>query len=168
MSANRRVLNSEERVLLEQRGCSALSWDDVTVSDDFRPEQLRNVRFEGRTSIGSRTRISDSTIANYAIGDDCHIDDVLRMECRHASTFGEGVGVAAVNENGGRTAIIYREMTSQIAYIMTMMRNRTEAIVELQRKVNAEAERLRSNMGRVERGVIRQNQEVVICDYHHP
>ena len=54
MSANRRVLSSEERVLLEQRGCSALSWDDVTVSDDFRPEQLRNVRFEGRTSIGSR------------------------------------------------------------------------------------------------------------------
>ncbi|MBQ2142502.1 MAG: DUF4954 family protein, partial [Alistipes sp.] len=131
MSANRRVLSSEERVLLEQRGCSALSWDDVTVSDDFRPEQLRNVRFEGRTSIGSRTRISDSTIANYAIGNDCHIDDVLRMECRHASTFGEGVGVAAVNENGGRTAIIYREMTSQIAYIMTMMRNRKEAVEQL-------------------------------------
>lgn len=152
MSDNRRVLSQEERMLLEQRGCSALSWDEVTVSTDFRPEQLRNVRFEGRTIIGSRTRISDSTIANYIIGNDCHIDDVLRMECRHASTFGEGVGVAAVNENGGRTAIIYRELTSQIAYIMTMMRNRKEAVEQLIKLATARAEERRCTMGVVEDG----------------
>ena len=152
MNSNRRVLSSKERALLEQRGCSALSWDNITVSHDFRPEQLRNVRFEGCTSIGSRTRISDSTIANYAIGNDCHIDDVLRMECRHASTFGEGVGVAAVNENGGRTAVIYREITSQIAYIMTMMRNRKEAVTELIKLATARAEEHRSSMGVVEDG----------------
>ena len=152
MSDNRRVLSQEERTLLEQRGCSALSWDEVTVTADFRPEQLRNVRFEGRTSIGSRTRISDSTIANYIIGNDCHIDDVLRMECRHASTFGEGVGVAAVNENGGRTAVIYREITSQIAYIMTMMRNRKEAVEQLLKMAIARAEEHRSTMGVVEDG----------------
>ena len=138
--------------MLEQRGCSALSWDEVTVAVDFRPEQLRNVRFEGRTSIGSRTRISDSTIANYNIGNDCHIDDVLRMECRHASTFGEGVGVAAVNENGGRTAVIYRELTSQIAYIMTMMRNRKEAVDQLLKMATARAEEHHSTMGVVEDG----------------
>ena len=152
MNNNRRVLSAEERTILEQRGCSALSWDEVTVAVDFRPEQLRNVRFEGRTSIGSRTRISDSTLANYHIGDDCHIDDVLRMECRHASTFGEGVGVAAVNENGGRTAVIYRELTSQIAYIMTMMRNRKEAVDQLLKMATARAEEHRSTMGIVEEG----------------
>lgn len=152
MSDKQRALSAEERTMLEQRGCSALSWDEVTVSDDFRPEQLRNVRFEGRTSIGSRTRISDSTIANYAIGNDCCIDDVLRMECRHASTFGEGVGVAAVNENGGRTAIIYREITSQIAYIMTMMRNRNEAVQRLLKMATERAEEHRSTMGVVEDG----------------
>ena len=152
MSNNRRALSAEERTILEQRGCSALSWDEVTVSEDFRPEQLRNVRFEGRTSIGSRTRISDSTIANYSIGNDCCIDDVLRMECRHATTFGEGVGVAAVNENGGRTAIIYREITSQIAYIMTMMRNRNEAVQRLLNMATERAEERRSTMGVVEDG----------------
>ena len=152
MSNNRRALSAEERTILEQRGCSALSWDEVTVSEDFRPEQLRNVRFEGRTSIGSRTRISDSTIANYSIGSDCCIDDVLRMECRHATTFGEGVGVAAVNENGGRTAIIYREITSQIAYIMTMMRNRNEAVQRLLNMATERAEEHRSTMGVVEDG----------------
>ena len=150
MNDNRRALSAYERSMLEQRGCSALSWDEVTVAEDFRPDQLRNVRFEGRTSIGSRTRISDSTIANYTIGDDCHIDDVLRMECRRASTFGEGVGVAAVNENGGRTAIIYRELTSQIAYIMTMMRNRKEAVEQLLKMATARAEEHRSAMGVVE------------------
>ena len=152
MNETRRALTIEERALLEQRGCSALSWDDVTVSEDFRPEQLRNVRFEGATSIGSRTRISDSTISNYTIGDDCHIDDVLRMECRHASSFGEGVGVAAVNENGGRTAIIYREITSQIAYIMTMMRNRNEAVERLNTMAKERAEERRRTMGVVENG----------------
>ena len=152
MSDNRRILSDKERLTLEQRGCSAVSWDDITVSHDFRPEQLRNVRFEGRTSIGSRTRISDSTIGNYTIGNDCHIDDVLRMECRHASTFGEGVGVAAVNENGGRTAIIYRELTSQIAYIMTMMRNRNQAVQQLLKMATARAEEHRSNMGIMEDG----------------
>lgn len=152
MSDNRRILTSEERASLEQRGCSAVSWDDITVSLDFRPEQLRNVRFEGRTEIGSRTRISDSTIANYIIGNDCHIDDVLRMECRRASSFGEGVGVAAVNENGGRTAIIYRELTSQIAYIMTMMRNRSEAVKQLLSMAERRAAEHASTMGIVEDG----------------
>ena len=152
MSGNRRLLSAKERVLLEQRGCSAVSWDDVTVSHDFRTEQLRNVRFEGATSIGSRTRISDSTIANYNIGNDCHIDDVLRMECRHTSTFGEGVEVAAVNENGGRTATIYRDITSQIAYIMTMMRNRREAVESLMAMAKERAEKSRSNIAVVEDG----------------
>ncbi|MBO7199731.1 MAG: DUF4954 family protein [Alistipes sp.] len=152
MNDNRRILSAKERTLLEQRGCSAVSWDDVTVSHDFRPEQLRNVRFEGCTSIGSRTRISDSTIANYNIGNDCCIDDVLRMECRHASTFGEGVGVAAVNENGGRTAIIYRDITSQIAYIMTMMRNRREAVESLLEMAKERAELRRSTIAVVEDG----------------
>jgi hypothetical protein len=152
MNDNRRILSAKERALLEQRGCSAVSWDDVTVSHDFRPEQLRNVRFEGYTSIGSRTRISDSTIANYDIGNDCCIDDVLRMECRHTSTFGEGVGVAAVNENGGRTAIIYRDITSQIAYIMTMMRNRREAVESLLEMAKERAELRRSTIAVVEDG----------------
>ena len=119
-----RVTTAEERAALAMRGCYTEAWDKVLVSEDFTPEQLRNVRFEGEVTIGSRTRITDSTIANYTIGDDCIIDDVLRMECRHASTFGEGVKVAAVNENGGRTAVIYRNLTAQTAYLMTMMRNR--------------------------------------------
>ena len=144
-----RNINAEECRLLEQRGCCAESWERVMVAHDFCVEQLRNVRLEGDITIGSNSHISYSTIRNYTIGNDCHIDSVLRMECRHASTFGNGVMVSAVNENGGRSIPIYNELTSQIAYIMAMMRNRTDVIEELQRKVMAESEKLRSEIGHV-------------------
>ena len=151
--SNLRHITSEERSALELRGCLAESWERVMVAPDFRVEQLRNVRLEGEVTIGERSYISHSTICNYHIGPECHIDSVLRMECRHDSTFGNGVMVSAVNENGGRSIPIYNDLTAQIAYIMAMMRNRTSAIMELKRKVDAETERLRSSVGRVERGV---------------
>lgn len=149
MGQFRHITTTEQR-LLEQRGCCAESWERVMVASDFSPEQLRAVRLEGDVSIGSNSYISYSTLSNYSIGNNCRIDSVLRMECRHASTFGNGVMVSTVNENGGRSIPIYNELTSQIAYIMAMMRNRVEANKELQRKVMAESERLRSNVGRIE------------------
>uniref|UniRef100_UPI0040563ED2 DUF4954 family protein n=1 Tax=Alistipes sp. TaxID=1872444 RepID=UPI0040563ED2 len=147
-----RHITPAEREALKLRGCYAEEWGCVTVAEDFCPEQLRNVRFEGSVTIGSKTRIYDSTIANYSIGSDCLIDDVLRMECRWASTFGEGVRVAAANENGGRSSVIYRELTSQVAYLMTIMRNRPEMVARLETMATARAEEHRAEMGRVEAG----------------
>lgn len=144
-----RHLSEEECQELVARGCYAEDWNKVSVAHDFEPAQLRSVRFEGTISIGSRTRISDSTIVNYHIGDDCHIDDVLRMECRHRSSFGEGVGVSAVNENGGRTAYLYRELTAQTAYLMTMMRNRPKAVERIVAMIKERAEANASTVGSV-------------------
>ena len=144
-----RLITDGQREILQLRGCYAEDWNRVLVSDDFDTEQLRNVRFEGDVTIGSNTKISDSTISNYHIGNNCIIDDVLRMECRHLSSFGEGVSVAAVNENGGRSALIYRDMTSQVAYLMTMMRNRPEMVSALETLVRARAEVHASTIGRV-------------------
>ena len=144
-----RLTSAAEREALSHRGCYAEEWDRVLVSMDFCTDQLRNVRFEGSATIGSKTRISDSTISNYHIGSNCIIDDVLRMECRHDSSFGEGVSVAAVNENGGRSALIYRELTAQIAYLMTIMRNRPKMVERLKTLVEERARKRVSNMGRV-------------------
>ena len=144
-----RVTTAEERAVLQSRGCYAEDWNRVLVSDDFDTKQLRNVRFEGSVTVGSKSRISDSTISNYEIGCECVIDDVLRMECRHASAFGEGVAVAAVNENGGRTALIYRNITSQIAYLMTMMRNRPEMVARLISLVEERAKERTTTIGKV-------------------
>ena len=131
-------------------------------------EQLRNVRLEGEIRIGSGSHISYSTLRNYTIGNNCHIDSVLRMECRHSSLFGNGVMVSTVNENGGRSIPIYNELTSQIAYLMAMMRNKEAMNEELQRKVMAEAEKMRSTIGRVGDNVtilgVRFIREVNIAD----
>lgn len=142
-----RQLTLHERSELEQRGCHAESWDNVIVATDFSTEQLRNVRFEGEIRIGSKSYISYSTIGNYTIGDNCYIDSVLRLECRHSSLFGNGVMVSAVNENGGRSIPIYNELTSQMAYLMCMLRNKKRMYEELKRKVLTEAESLRSSTG---------------------
>ena len=147
-----RHINAEERVALQFRGCYAEEWDKVLVAHDFSVEQLRNVRLEGSVTIGSGTFIYDSTISNYTIGNNCTIDDVLRMECRHASTFGEGLVVSAANENGGRSSVIYRELTAQVAYLMTVMRNRPAMVERLKAMASARAEEHRSTIGRVEDG----------------
>ena len=144
-----RILTIEEQQALMQRGCTAESWEHIHVADDFRVEQLQNVRLMGEVSIGSNTTITFSTVGNYHIGDNCHIDSVLRMECRHSSTFGNGVMVSAVNENGGRSIPIYNTLTSQTAYIMTMMRNRKAVVEEMMAKVAREVEQQRSNIGTI-------------------
>lgn len=144
-----RILTIEEQQALMQRGCTAESWEHIHVADDFRVEQLQNVRLTGEVSIGSNTTITFSTVGNYHIGDNCHIDSVLRMECRHSSTFGNGVMVSAVNENGGRSIPIYNTLTSQTAYIMTMMRNRKAVVEEMMAKVAREVEQQRSNIGTI-------------------
>ena len=132
-----------------QRGCTAECWERIRVADNFRVEQLQNVRLMGEVSIGSNTTITFSTVDNYHIGDNCHIDSVLRMECRHSSTFGNGVMVSAVNENGGRSIPIYNTLTSQTAYIMTMMRNRKAVVEEMMAKVAREVEQQRSDIGTI-------------------
>ena len=147
------MLTIAEQEALQRRGCWADDWSAVTVADSFSVEQLRNVRFIGAVTIGSNTIITSSTIGNYNIGDNCHIDSVLRMECRHTSTFGNGVMVSAVNENGGRSIPIYVELTSQVAYIMTMMRNRPRCVESLKAKVGREVERYRSDMAHIGDGV---------------
>lgn len=144
-----RKLTLDERSELERRGCHAESWDNVMVAPDFAVAQLHNARFEGEIRIGSGSHISYSTLSNYTIGNNCHIDSVLRMECRHSSLFGNGVMVSTVNENGGRSIPIYNELTSQIAYLMAMMRNKVAMSEELQRKALAEAEKVRSDIGHV-------------------
>ncbi|MBR6720570.1 MAG: DUF4954 family protein [Alistipes sp.] len=144
-----RQLTNEERHELQLRGCSAEEWDSVYVAEDFATSQLRSVHFEGRVTIGSRCRIVDSTIRNYTIGNDCTIEAVSRMECRHTSTFGEGIEVAVINENGGRKVTIYRDLTAQTAYLMAMMRHRREAVAELQRLVAEHIANSSSEIGTV-------------------
>ena len=91
---------------LTAAGNSAENWDAIEVAQNFTPAQLSGCRLEGRVQIGRGARLRRCTIRNYRIGEEALIEGVTALECRRESSFGNGVRVAAINENGGRTVRI--------------------------------------------------------------
>ncbi len=134
---------------LIERGCIAESWDSIFVSEDFDPIQLFGVRMGGTVTIESGAQIANSYVKNYSIGENAVVEDVKRLECRHASAFGNGVEVAAVNENGGRAILIYDQLRAQTAYIWTLYRHRYTMCQRLKTLVQEYADSRRSCVGRV-------------------
>ncbi len=127
----------------------AESWEEIFVSSDFTPQQLFGVRMAGRVEIESGARIANSYIANYHVGREAVVEDVTRLECRHSTSFANGVEVASVNENGGRKILIYDELRAQTAYIWTLYRHRKEMCRKFHEMVESYSAERRSTMGRV-------------------
>ncbi len=142
----RRVTQIEQQELL-RRGCSADSWDGVSVSDCFTPSQLFGARLSGYVDIGRGAQIINSYVANYSIGEGSIVESVTRLECRASSSFGVGTSVATINENGGRGVRIHPELTSQEAYLVAMNRHRSEFIKARESAVESLIER--SEVGRI-------------------
>lgn len=147
-----RHITPDERRALQAGGSIAACWDTVMVSEDFSPSQVVRSRFEGRVEIGSRAAIVDSCIADYRIGEGAVVESVGRMECRRRTTFGNGVRVATINENGGRAVAIYDRLSAQTAYITALCRHRPEAVAAVCRMVDAYAESRADDMGDVGSG----------------
>ena len=74
---------------------------------------------------------------------------VTALECRRESSFGNGVRVAAINENGGRTVRIYDRLTAQTAYILAVYRYRPEAVEAIERMIERYATERRDTLGTV-------------------
>lgn len=132
---------------MEQRGSSADDWSQVVVAEGFEPSQVRGCRFGGAVEIGKGAKLSDSYIANYRIGARSEVRSTVALECRTASTFGNGVSVAVVNENGGRTVKIHTALSAQVAYIEAMYRHRERTVEALQAHAQRIADESRSTMG---------------------
>ena len=105
-------LTEQQIATLTAAANSAENWLNIVVSENFDTTKVRGCRFEGCVEIEDNVTLINSTIRNYHICSDAHIESVTRLECREASSFGNGVSVAAVNENGGRAVIIYNELTA--------------------------------------------------------
>ena len=134
---------------LTAAGNSAENWDAIEVAQDFTPAQLSGCRLEGRVQIGRRARLRRCTIRNYRIGEEALIEGVTALECRCESSFGNGVWVAAINENGGRTVRIYDRLTAQTAYILAVYRYRPEAVEAIERMIERYAAERRDTLGTV-------------------
>lgn len=84
-----RSLTLDEIETLEQQGCLAENWENITVVDGFTPEYVRNVRFYGDVKLGvfekqlevtagfyRHTGITNATLHNVSVGDNCLIDNI--------------------------------------------------------------------------------------------
>ncbi|WP_290541282.1 DUF4954 family protein [Alistipes sp.] len=144
-----RKLTAAETAALEALGNSAEDWSKVLVSSDFKPSQLMQSRLEGAVEIGAGARIVRSRVANYRIGEGSFVEGVTALECRHRSAFGNGTGVATMNECGGRTVKISERMSAQVAYIMAVYRHRPQTIAALEKMIGDQAEERSSEIGQV-------------------
>ncbi len=147
----RNITDGEQQQLLS-RGCWAQSWDSVLVDNDFDPSQLYAARFSGRVEIGSGAQIINSYVANYSIGSGSVVEDVTRLECRKSSGFGNGVRVATINENGGRSVVLYAALTAQVAYLWAMFRDRTQMVERFESMAQELVDSAQSAIGRVGAG----------------
>ncbi len=108
----------------------------------------------GTIELGSEARIIRSFVANYRIGASSLIEQVTELRCRKQSRFGNGVGVATMNENEGRTVKIYDRMSAQIAYMMAVYRHRPQLIERLEAMAEAVAEERADTLGTVGEGCL--------------
>ncbi len=144
-----RSLTVDEIGILEHQGCTAEDWGNIRVAEDFGPEHIHNVAFYGEVCMGVFDKkletaegffrhcgISNATlcdviigdnclienvsghICRYTIGDECHISGVCTMTTTEAATYGQGNAVAVLNEAGDGNVIIYDCLTSQMADFM--------------------------------------------------
>ena len=146
-----RKLTPEEIAAVEALGTTAEEWSQIDVPADFTPSQLVASRLEGHIALASGARIINSRVRNYRIGENSLVQSVTALECRHRSAFGNGVGVATMNECGGRTVKIYDTMSAQIAYVMAVYRHRPETIAALEAMIDRQTEARSSETGEVGR-----------------
>ena len=146
-----RALTPGEIAALEASGSTADDWSSIEVAEDFHPSQLRGARLGGRVRLASGVRIRNSGVRNYDIGAGTLVEEVVRLECRGESAFGNGTEVAVMNENGGRTVRIYSGLTAQIAYMAAVYRHRPALVAALDRMARRAADSARSAQGSIGR-----------------
>ena len=105
---------------LEKQGCSADSWDSVTVSPLLDLRNIRNVHFGDNVSVGSGVVIRNvpGGIRNCFIGDNAIIENVARIEFEPEAACGVGISICALDETGSRPVRAYPGLSAQVATLM--------------------------------------------------
>jgi len=93
-------------------------------------------------------------IANYRIEAGTYIENVNLILVEGESAFGNGVKVPVMNEGGGREIPIYDNLSAPLAYILTLYRHRPELIQNLQKMIDAYANKQKSAKGNIGKNVL--------------
>jgi hypothetical protein len=112
-------------------GISKARLHNVTVDDDVCIREIHNY------------------IANYHIGHDTYIENTNLIVVDEPSTFGNGVRVPVMNEGGGREIPIFDGLSAHLAYILALYRYNHAVIDNLQKRIDAYAERQKSAVGEI-------------------
>ena len=176
-----RKLRDHEIEQLEKRGCSSDSWDLVTVADTFSAQWCKEVTFSGKISIGELGQKLDDKvvphyasisyalihncsigegvyikgvrnhIANYDIEEYVWIENINTLEVTGSSSFGNGVVVNVLQEQGGRAVTIYNALSAQVAYMHAFYRNQPTLITTLETLAQKEVAVARQSRGSIGR-----------------
>lgn len=98
-----------------------------------------------------------SYIANYIIGDNSHIRNVNSIITNGVSRFGNGTIVNVLNETGGREVPIFNNLSSHLAYIISLYRSQPSLTNKLKNMVEEYCQSIESNFGYI-------GEESVICN----
>lgn len=96
----RKIRLSEIYTLEDLQHCWAEDWDNIFVSEDFDPFNIRNSNFYGYVEIGSQVRISDA-----------------KMIKGSGKPFEPNI-ISVLNEGGDGNVILCPQLTAQLAYMM--------------------------------------------------
>jgi len=186
-----RLLTKDEISLLLSLGCVADKWTDISVKENFSPNNIRNTRFEGRIKLGlfhgkvkvnkgnsRNSGICNSYIRNCEVADNVYISDakylsdyiieenviienVGSLVVQEESTFGNGIEIEVLNEAGGRELPIFDKLTSQVAYLTVLYRHDKDFTNKLLCILRNYSESKRSGRGRIETGTIIQDTQII-------
>lgn len=90
-----------------------------------------------------------SYIANYEIGEGVVIHNVTTIAVDGETTFGNGLPVEAINEEGGRAIPMYDYLSTHVAYILALYRHRPAVVAGLKSMVESYTESIRSSTGTI-------------------
>lgn len=92
-------------------------------------------------------------IANYNIGNNTTIENIDILAVEGPTSFGNGILVDVLQEDGSRAVPIFDKLSSHHAYLMAFYRHRPKLIENLKRISDDYAESVTSNMGTIESDV---------------
>lgn len=111
-------------------------------------------------TIGNNSLISNvkSYIANYRIGERVVIHNLNQLAVENKSSFGNGLRIKVINESGGREIPIYDFLSSHVAYILALYRDRVKLVGIVEKFISDYAEYVSDTIG-----VIGQGVQIINC-----
>ena len=149
-----RNLTEKEILDLELHNCLSNDWSKVFVTNDTNLTNVSNVEFCGVVRLGTanlhNVKLSECEIGNnvtirnvfdvihnYQIGNNVTIQSVSTISTIGECSFANGVSINALNEFEGRSIRIFDKLNSQLAYLASMFRDRSDFLARIDSAINS-------------------------------